>query len=457
MVAKDIFKDLSKNSTLYKSLESNPTVKSMLNTFFQKYGFKRYKYKESSNFNSFIEEDLTVYSYVSFNNLSRYNSTFSYFRLSLRLNLYSNFDYVYYYQFDEGIKIYPFDKKDNSYPLAIYFKERNILYIPFYLMGELSNSSSEELYKTVLEILSESIEESKVEFKKVDISNFVDSMQFNKLKSNLTQELNNFKSNLIDYESNIETHSKSVTVYMIKRRDAIKIIENLELLSLNFNKTIKKNLSEVKSLKFVSKYEFVPEGIRFYLGKISYEDEIEEKKEEIITKNKVKCYLGDYSFMLINNAVKIENKDSLKVGDYIYSHMHSSSQSTCYGDYMEKISKLISEFKFKELCFLIYSYLKSYNKEDCICKFDKFYHFRKEEGKFDEDGNILKSYKEKKEEPKKELKVGAKVRRIDGWGLSHAPNNIFIVTNISGSYVYYTVEGEEDKGNNAHIEDFEVI
>ena len=231
------------------------------------------------------------------------------------------------------------------------------------------------MYKKVLEILDKSIEKSKVEFKKVDISKFIEEQQFKILKSNLNNELNSYKSNLRDYDNNINSNSRLLTDYMIKRRDTIKILENLELLYLNFNKTIKEELSKVKSLKFVSKYEFVPEGIRFYLGKISFEDEIEESKEGVITEKKVKCYLGDYSFFLNSNSVVIENKDSLKIGSNIYRHMHSEKTRTCYGDYQEKISKLISEFKFKELCFLIYSYLKSYNKEDCICKFDRFYHF----------------------------------------------------------------------------------
>ena len=41
----------------------------------------------------------------------------------------------------------------------------------------------------------------------------------------------------------------------------------------------------------------------------------------------------------------------------------------------------------------VYSWLNSYNKEDCILSFDRFYEARKIENKFDVKGNIIKSYK----------------------------------------------------------------
>ena len=395
----EFFKHLPKEEI--ELLDKNPVIKHELYKFFKSYGFKSLRTSFTKPLNQFVDKDLTVYNYIKFGELKNIASSSSFTQGLLNNSL---FYYCSFQEYKEGQKIL---SKYSEVPIAIYFKERNILYISFRLLEGVGSLQKEKVYDKLLEELKICFEP--IKFKKVNIDDFFEKQSIKLLKSHIDNSINTTKSELIQTEENIKICEGHLLSYNKSRFELVNSIEVYDKISKNFDITIKDSLKEVKELKFVKSVKFVSEGIKFHFGKLSFEGFIDEPEQDDITR-KVKCYLGDYTFNLGHNY-SIDNKDYLTIGIDKYHHMHKGN-STCWGDYGSEIQKLIVEFKYKQLCMLIYSWLKSYNPNDKIIAFDRYYQARKLEGKFDENGNILKSWKEKPKVVVKEIKVGSIVRII---------------------------------------------
>ena len=159
-------------------------------------------------------------------------------------------------------------------------------------------------------------------------------------------------------------------------------------------------------MDFVKKVEFIETGIKIDVGKLSFSGYLTDDDGNL--KEKVKCYLGHYN-IIIGDKVTIKNLHPIEYAGHKYHHMHIKGGIICWGEWEEKIIGLLNSFKYKELIYLVYAYLKSYNKDDCYCSFNRYYSQRKVEHLFDEDGKLLKKLKQGKL-ISKEIMVGARVR-----------------------------------------------
>ena len=392
---KDIFNSLTKEKL--DLLDKNPIIKNMLNDFFKSYGFKSLKIVNNKKFNEVVEKDLTIYNSINFTDLESLKRNSDFYQC-----IPDNTDFYpcTYQKYNEGLNIVT---KYSDTPIAVYFEDRNILYLTFDILVAVQRENNKYIYDIILKELK--IHFDKIKFKKVNINDFVERQVFKKLKSNIENNIINCKNDLRNNELSIESYSKELLNYNKKRFELITALQNYDDINKNFDKNIRDSLKEVKGLKFIKSFKFAPEGIKFHFGKLSFEDNI---YNEDGSTSKVKCYLGDYTLTL-GTSYSIDNKDFLIVGDSKYHHMHKGS-STCWGDYATEIPKLIAEFKYKQLCMLIYSWLKSFNPNDNIISFRRYYQARQIEGKFDENGKILKSYEKPPKVVEKEIRVGVVVR-----------------------------------------------
>ena len=385
-----MFKSLS--PSIISLLNENPTIRDKLSNFFSSYGFNIIKTNFDKTFDKFVEKDLTVYCYIKFEELSTLYTT-------IEINKsdgtkYTEYCYTQLYEEGENIMLIL-----STRPIAVYFKERNILYITISLINYIKSYSDNKNVDDLLKDLKICFD--KIKFKKVSVSQFYSNLSIKLLKSHITKRILEKKYTLQSHQSSIQEKQENL-IYLSKIIFLLtKSIYMYEEMSNNFDTIIRNNLKEVEELKFVKSIEFVGSGIRFNFGKISYEDYIGEGEN----KEKVKCYLGDY-YLIIGENYTIHNKDPITLGDSTYDHMHSGNH-TCWGDYNNQLINLLLEYKFKQICMYVYSWLNSYNKEDCILSFDRFYEARKIENKFDVKGNIIKSYKKVLVLP---IKVGDRVR-----------------------------------------------
>lgn len=402
----DIFKKY-KHSSYTHYLDGNNKIKKKLNDFFAGYGFKAFG-NTNKSFNDVVYKDLTILQYTRFRDLSTIND-----RSSFSTNLLGGstaFYRILYQNYNGGKRI---KSMHSPIPIMVYFEERNLLYITFDIfrcMGEIyDNTLLNDTYDKLLKEFKVCLKD--IKFKKVNTTKFIEKRSLNVMKEFINNQIQESRTFLRNTEGDIASYQGELIKLAIKRVSLKATIEAYDDISENFDKRIKKSLIEVKALPFVKSFDFVPTGIKFSLGKISIDSE-----DTVVDKNgdkkqvKIKCYLGDY-IVEVGKKMGIFNKDYLQIGSRNYHHMHSSNELTCWGDYTEKIHELIATFQYKQLCMLLYAYLKSYNTDDCILKLHRFYDARKAEGKYDWKGNILKSYKDKKKlERDNVIKIGVKVR-----------------------------------------------
>ena len=139
----NIFKSLSK--TEVDLLNQNPKIMKQLQDFFVQYGFKSFKTSSCINFSDFIEKDLTVYSNaIRFSDLVNFRTNNFSLRSNSRVDGFLiNCEQIY--NEGENIKI-----SISTQPVGVYFKERNILYINFYILNALHVEYKEEINNTIL-------------------------------------------------------------------------------------------------------------------------------------------------------------------------------------------------------------------------------------------------------------------------------------------------------------------
>ncbi|MEK6883673.1 MAG: hypothetical protein AABY22_28855, partial [Nanoarchaeota archaeon] len=159
----EFFKHLPKEEI--ELLDKNPVIKDKLYKFFKSYGFKSLQTSFTKPLNQFVDKDLTVYNYIKFGELKNIASSSSFTQGLLNNSL---FYYCSFQEYKEGQKIL---SKYSEVPIAIYFKERNILYISFRLLEGVGSLQNEKDYDKLLEELKVCFD--KIQFKKVNIDDVI--------------------------------------------------------------------------------------------------------------------------------------------------------------------------------------------------------------------------------------------------------------------------------------------
>jgi len=283
---------------------------------------------------------------------------------------------------------------DENTILGLYMPDRNILILFFDFFHCSTLEGNDKIYSIILKELEDGWNFSKITLKKVDVKEIRMKRMIEKLKSSSTRRIKDLAANIKAYESNLKSYSKTIFEQIQGRNIAMTEYEALVKIDKTFDEAIVKSIEEVKSLPFVKSINLTGEGIVIKYGKLSFSkvyDTTQDEDESTTRKGKVKCYLGEFTLKIKGDVIEITNKHPVvrESGDE-YHHMHINDDHMCLGDYAVKVKELMGSFKYKDLAYLMYSYLKSYNPNDKHISFELFYKLREKEGKFDSDGKPLR-------------------------------------------------------------------
>lgn len=372
----NMFKDINTRLERYGKIYYHPKTQIQINRFFELLGVQKLCCSNSHNTATF-EEELTLH-------LGCYFSDHIYESNRDTREFYNNILPIghYFYQFEDCIDLIHPEKEEVI--LATYRKLNNILIIPINIL-QLCKYPKKISY--ILEHIGKSILKQKIRFETVDVSESKKKYVLKNLKGNLSKKVNRCKQNILDDESTIFNYRKALK----ERYDKLIIeranLETYKKLDESFDTEILITLKEIEKLPFVKTVEITESGIVVDIGKITFEGMI--KVDEEVRKQKTKFYLGDFTITFTGEEVKFFNKDSLRVGGNDYYHMHSHSGNTCFDQYENLYAKLMSEYKYKQLTVMGYSFLKNYNANSPLMSIERFYKLRKEQGKFDVEGNLI--------------------------------------------------------------------
>ena len=185
---------------------------------------------------------------------------------------------------------------------------------------------------------------------------------------------------ILNTQSSIEYMSRELVASYGKVRRLYIEVEDVKKFKINFESRFIQELYEIKQLNFVKSIKFKSGAININVGDI------------ILKVANTKTYIGDMNILIYPNQVKFENKYSIGRTE----HPHIMEGRPCLGSFAPNITKLLGELELKRLVFLLYQFLNTYNQASCYINFTNWEKARKDEGKFDTDGSLKVSDKEKK-------------------------------------------------------------
>ena len=382
----NLFADVDTRTHQFGELYYKPKLQIKINTFFNLLGFKKLKnlhLRQYVNIDTTLENELTVYffTYLQGDNLQSGNSQILKDYLENKLGIDGQLTDNASYTYPKEVELLKaFD--NDCIVLGAYFKDSNIFFIPFDFFHDCNNKYSEKTYTKLLEILAKSIIKANMKFKKVDIREAKIKAVLKNLKGSLIQKVRDAENSIKYFENNIVTARNNLISNYNSRRESIATFEAISKLNESFDTEIINNIKEIEKLPFVKSCELDENGINVNVGKITYTGDLGREKKKV--------YLGEFTFTINGKTVEIKNKDSIKNERGLeILHFHITREHTCWGEWEDKIIQLIHNYKYKDAVFLVYTFLKSYNKDDKHCSFERFVGFREAEGKFDAEGNLL--------------------------------------------------------------------
>jgi hypothetical protein len=288
-------------------------------------------------------------------------------------------------RFPEGEK--QVDIKLENRKIGKYFPEMNLIiiaYNPFYwYWGESSNKSYLEIHRDVAKAIAE------VKPVKQDITEKMKKMMIQGYKNEINEEIQRTEKDIRDTVESIKRREEDIVQMYRQNESKITQIEAMKELTTKVQDNLLKEIEEVKTLKFVKKVELEVNKIAVHVGKVTLtgihtgEDEYGDEDEDEYT-----IYAGDYIIDYYPGKIEIRNKDQLPGTDKAHPHI-SYDVEPCWGNMGPKFMKLLGQLKIKELTFYIMSWLKTYNDDSPHMNIKEYYEARENEGKFDEEGNLI--------------------------------------------------------------------
>jgi len=224
--------------------------------------------------------------------------------------------------------------------------------------------------------------------KKEEVEDYLLEKQWSEHIDTTINQLNYDTEHLVDNNKEyIRSYNKNLKDISYKKVMA----KALEETKHNIKKKIIGEIELIKKNPFIKNVK-LSDSLLLDYGDVYITDEVvtdfDEDSKPIIKKEKV--YIGNMQFVIKGKDIKLINNHCVEN----HSHPHcNSSGNLCFGDNKLLVDELLSLFSLNKLCNYFYSWLTSYNKDDCNCSLNSFYkeHNKKglvknvEETKDDED------------------------------------------------------------------------
>lgn len=264
-----------------------------------------------------------------------------------------NHNYIYYNKYfdSEGIPIkIKVDGEEEE--IGLYIKNKNLLLLHhrFFYFFDYKNSNKEEDNKGIyffINALKEFVIQHKV--KTEDLTEVIKNRAIEVFKDGLKTEINTSSKTITQIENDIISYSNSLKEKYFKKEKEKRSIINLTLMLKDLEKSILKQIEEIKSLPFVKSVRLLLKGIKIDIGKVHIKG----------------VYIGEFIIYITPKDIKIENisrQDRDK--QYIHPHIGNGDSGICFGNRKNLVYELLAKYEYKKLTYFLYLYLKSYNKED---------------------------------------------------------------------------------------------
>lgn len=244
--------------------------------------------------------------------------------------------------------------------IGCYLKDRNIIILYFDVINRttLSYLFRNELLFFFIDGIINWLKSKKI--KKVAVKDFMRKRLIKRYAEEITKEIQNKNNTIESRIKMVSDYEKGIIKDIRENLKDRKLIIELKKMSEKIEDTINKQMKEISELAFVKDVKLLVKGIRVDVGKIY----IKWKRKNI--------FIGEFYAYILPNEVKLENKKPLKKedGGTPLQHPHiNSSNNICWGGARHtQISKLLANYEYKKLMFMVYLFLKTYTDND------KFYH-----------------------------------------------------------------------------------
>lgn len=344
-------------------LEKNPKLCLRLNAEFKDMGFKSVENKKRIEDSSFFKE-LTLAINPSLNVINQ-----GYVEISGSVNtaLRNRTNRLDYYPGTQGFYLPELDcAKDemkiqititansgakSNHTIGKYYQNRNLVILGVSVLSNILGPGLDNKWAFYyIEQLKEWMKENKRKIKKINVKKKIEDMMIEQFSKSAKDNLKNKSSSIVSYRRDIISYEHSIVNNFkeIKYLDAE--IIGLNKLIKNSSKIVKKQIEEIKKLKFVKSVELTGEGIKVDIGEIN------------ILHGSKNVRIGDFEINFLANQFKIKNKNS--PCSHFHPHMNSEGDM-CFGSRREQTYKLLADLDFKKLTYFIYLALKGYNTDDC--------------------------------------------------------------------------------------------
>jgi hypothetical protein len=247
------------------------------------------------------------------------------------------------------------DPKQGHFGFWVKSSNIAIVYFPLY------ECQRPDTLKYYMELLERELKRVKIKEVKIDL----EEIAMNKFMMALNQAIHNKQMSIDTSHNNILSYMQSVRLFVNEVATFNAELEGLLDYQKNFNTIFKKNLQEMKKLKFIKNLALDVEGIKFDI-------------QDIIIKYGKDYYgLGDFTITIKpDNSFMVKgNNKGVPASGHTYWHPHVSDNSSCFGEHSITILNLIKDMKYKELAVLINMALHTYNHSDKFLAIEKFKDF----------------------------------------------------------------------------------